>query len=440
MRGFSDGPSIVHCRAGPTANSVCPPLNILDPMTSPSVRRTSLFVSGVLALLFVAMGCASDPSPVSGTRIEVPAGAESGQPRFFAETTGRLWLSWVEPAGDGHALRYATRTDTTWTAPQTAAQGTDWFVNWADVPSLRPLPSGRLAAHYLQSNGPDPLAYGVRIRQSTAGGTWQPPVTPHDDGTETEHGFASLLPWPEDRLLAVWLDGRAMAGHEGHGGEMTLRAAVLDSTGTVAHRALLDDRTCECCPTTAVRTGDDALVAYRDRSDEEVRNIRLVRFDGQAWTEPRLLHDDGWQIAGCPVNGPALSADGDRVVAAWYTAPEGRPQVKVAFSGDGGRQFTEPVVVAEGTPTGRVDVVATGEGGAAVSWIGKHKGAAALLVQSAQPDGSTGPVIPMATLGSASRGVGMPRLVQSGDHLYAAWTSPDEKGVQAGRLAIDMLR
>lgn len=409
-------------------------------MTSPFVRRWPLLVSGLLALFFVATGCESDPSPVSGTRIEVPTGSESGQPHLFAEETGRLWLSWVESAGEGHALRYAKRTDTTWTSPQTAAQGTDWFVNWADVPSLRPLPNGRLAAHYLQSNGPDPLAYGVRIRQSTAGGTWQSSVTPHDDGTETEHGFASLLPWPEGQLLAVWLDGRKMEGKDGHGGEMTLRGAVIDSTGSVESDALIDARTCECCPTTAVRTGNEALVAYRDRSEDEIRNIRLARFDGQTWSEPTLLHDDGWQIAGCPVNGPALAAEGDRVIAAWYTAPGGKPRVKAAFSDDRGRQFTEPVVLAEGTPTGRVDVVPMEEGGAAVSWIGKHEDNAALLVRSVRPDGSTGPARPMATLGSASRGVGIPRLVRSGGDLYAAWTHPDDGGVQMARLGADVLR
>jgi hypothetical protein len=404
------------------------------------MSRASLLAGGAFALLVVATGCASESSPVSPTQIEVPASAESGQPHLFANEEGPLWMSWVEPAGEGHALRYATLNDTNWTAPRTVARGTDWFVNWADVPSFRSLPNGRLAAHYLQSNGSDPLAYAVRITQASADGTWQSAVTPHDDGTETEHGFASLLPWAEHQLLAVWLDGRKMAGQDGHGGEMTLRGAVLDSTGSVERQALIDARTCECCPTAAVRTGDEALVAYRDRSEDEIRNIRLARFDGESWSEPTLLHDDGWQIAGCPVNGPALAAEGDRVIAAWYTAPEGEPRVKVAFSDDGGRQFTEPVVVAESTPTGRVDVVPMEKGGAAVSWIGKHDGNAALLVQSVWADGSAGSARPMATLGSASRGVGMPRLVRNGGGLYAAWTQPDDGGVQMARLGIDALR
>jgi hypothetical protein len=398
--------------------------------------------SVVFASLLVAPGCQpEDAASVSATQLDVPASAESGQPHLYAGDDGTVWMSWVEPVGeDRHALRYATLDDTSWTEPQTAARGADWFVNWADVPSLRPLPDGRLAAHYLRSNGPSALAYAVRITQTTGGGTWRPAVTPHDDGTRTEHGFASLLPWPDHRLLAVWLDGRKMAGQDGHQGEMTLRGAVLDSTGTVEHRALLDARTCECCPTSAVRVGKEALVAYRDRAENEIRNIRLTRFDGQSWSAPTLLHDDGWQIEGCPVNGPALAAQGQRVAAAWYTAPEGRPRVRVALSDDGGRQFSAPVEVAAGTPTGRVDVAVLEDGPAVVSWLGQDEDTAALRVRAIRPEGSLGSPVTMAELTAASRGVGMPHLVRNDTHLYAAWTSPENEGVQMGRLPVDVLR
>lgn len=407
-----------------------------------SILRLSAFWGVLLVSLLVLPGCQPEgASSAFPTRLEVPASSTSGQPHLSAEDDGTVWVSWIERMETGqHALRYATRTDTSWSEPRTVAHGGDWFVNWADVPSLRPLPNDRLAAHYLRSNGSSSLAYQVRITQTTASGTWRPAVTPHDDETETEHGFVSLLPWPENKLLAVWLDGREMAGQEGHQGEMTLRGAVLDSAGTVEDRAMLDERTCECCPTSAVRVGDEALVAYRDRSKNEIRNIRLTRFDGRSWSAPTRLHDDDWQIAGCPVNGPALAARGHRVAAAWYTAPDGRTRVNVAFSDDGGREFSAPVVVAEGTPTGRVDVVLLESGAAVVSWMGQSDDTAALLLRSVRPDGTLGSPVTMTKLASASRGVGMPRLVRSEGHLYAAWTRPEKGGVQMGRLPVDAFR
>lgn len=389
----------------------------------------------------VLTGCHAD-NPSSSERLDVPAAQGSGQPHLQAADDGAVWLSWVEPVDEKqHALRYASFDGTGWSATETVATGDDWFVNWADVPSVRPLPDGRFAAHYLENNGPGTFAYGVRITQTDEDGAWQPVITPHRDETETEHGFVSLLPWEEDRLLAVWLDGRKMAdAGGGHLGEMTLRSGILAPSGTVERRDLLDDRTCECCPTSAVRTSEGALVAYRDRTEEEIRNIQLVRFDGEAWSDPYLLHDDGWKIEGCPVNGPALAANGDRAAAAWFTAAEGVPRVQVAFTEDGGRQFTEPTVVAEGETSGRVDAVLMEDGSAVVSWLGQDQGEAVIQGRQVHADGTMGPPVTLASVPSTSRDVGMPRMTRSGDHLYVAWVGTEEGGdssrVQLARIPV----
>ncbi len=402
----------------------------------------------LFALFCTGLGCGSDGSaptpPSSANTLAPPVGSGSGQPRLQIGPNNAVWLSWVAPRGENrHALRYTRHTDTAWTEPRTVATGTDWFVNWADLPSVRPLPDGRVAAHYLESNGKRALAYAVRITQTRSDGSWRKAITPHTDGTPTEHGFVSLLPWENHQLLAVWLDGRKMAG-PGHGqGEMTLRGAVLDSTGTVNQRAVIDGRTCECCATSAVQTGDEALVAYRDRSDAEVRDIQLVRFDGEQWSKPMLLHEDGWKIEGCPVNGPALAAQDDRVVAAWFTAADGRPRVKAAFSNDGGHRFTAPVVVAEGQTKGRVDVVMLNEDAAVVSWLGERDDHGVIQTRAVRSDSTMSAPMTIGTVPSAARSVGFPQLERSGSHLYAAWVTPDSTDtstVQVVRTPISAVR
>jgi hypothetical protein len=375
--------------------------------------------------------------------MEAPAGPGSGQPHLFADPDERVGLSWIEPVDSSRdAFQYAAFDGSSWSEPKTVATGTDWFVNWADVPSLRPLPDGRHVAHYLESSGPGVFAYDVRLTQATPDGNWQPAVTPHRDGTPTEHGFVSLLPWQDD-VLAVWLDGRQMdpdAGGHG-GGPMTLRSALLTPDGQIEQATLLDDRVCECCPTSAVRTAEGALVAYRNRSANEIRNIGLIRFDGTQWSDPYLLHDDGWQINGCPVNGPALAANGARVVAAWFTAPDGSPRVQAAFSDNSGRRFGDPVVIDGNRPTGRVDVVLLDDGSALVSWIGQDEDGSALRVRHVQPDGTAGRPRTVATV-SRSRATGMPRMVRAGDRVYWAWVG--ERGeasqVQVAHAALDALR
>lgn len=402
----------------------------------------SLGVCGLALCLLI--GC--QPGESAAPQVEqlsVPVDSGSGQPRLHVDESGTLWMSWVEPVDSiRHALRYATFDGTAWSEPETAARGADWFVNWADVPSLRPLPDGRLAAHYLQLEGSGSIiyAYDVRITQTDEDGTWQDAITPHRDGTPTEHGFVSLLPWEGD-LLAVWLDGRKMASSgDGHGGDaMTLRSALVSPSNTVTQSTQLDGRTCECCPTSAVRTSNGALVAYRDRSENEIRNIRLIRFDGEAWSEPYLLHDDGWQINGCPVNGPALAADGDRVAAAWFTAPNGQPRVNVAFSSDGGQQFDEPITVDRKGASGRVDVVLLEDSSALVSWMGNDADGSAVRVRHVQQDGTMAEAVSLASVESG-RSTGIPRIARSGDRLYVAWIDATADRVRAAATDVSALR
>ncbi|MFP4227521.1 MAG: hypothetical protein ACLFTE_01685 [Salinivenus sp.] len=408
------------------------------------VRWVGLRLLLVGTMVFLA-GCADGDRPTGpvADRMEGPAGPGSETPRLQVAGDSAVWLSWTAPKDSGHALRYAALDDT-WSDPVTVATGANWFVNWADLPSVVPLPEGRAAAHYLESKMPDSgvalLAYDVRLTQRSKTDTWHDPITLHNDDTQAEHGFVSMLPWQEDRLLTVWLDGRDMR----EDGDMTLRSAVVGPEGTVEQRRKIDERTCECCATSAVRVGDGALVAYRDRSDDEVRDIHVTRYDGTEWTEPTLLHDDGWEIEGCPVNGPALAANGERVAAAWFTAAAGTPRVRSAISTDGGQQFSEPVEVAKEGAKGRVDVALLDDGAAAVSWLESTEEGGAVRVRIVSPDAPTSSATTVARLPSASRAVGFPKMVHHDGALYHAWVRPDAEDtparVQVARTPVERLR
>ena len=253
------------------------------------------------------------------------------------------------------------------------------------------------------------------------------PTTPHRDGTATEHGFVSLVPWTENRTALVWLDGREMAGgqddHQGgdHDDAMTLRFAALDQDGRLTEEALLDARTCDCCQTAAARTPGGLVVAYRDRSEGEIRDIAITRLESGTWTSPEILHEDGWQIRGCPVNGPALDAQGEHVAAAWFTAADGVPRVHVAFSNDEGATFSEPTIVNGDTPLGRVDVVLRSGDSALVSWLERAGEQAAIRFRTVHSDGTVGPIMTVAET-SPARASGFPRMVRSGEQVFFAWT------------------
>jgi hypothetical protein len=308
------------------------------------------------ALISTPTGAAQAPaqgSPFAGAIAEEssPAPAGSAQPNLTVDRQGRVWLSWLEvrPEG-GHRFRLSSLHASGWSAPTTIAEGTQFVANWADFPSIFATSSGMLAAHWLERSGRGSYAYGVRVRTSPDGGrTWSAPLTPHADDSPTEHGFVSFFEAPGSDLGLVWLDGRDMSGGHGAppaagghgGGSMTLRARTL-ANGKLGDEMLVDARVCDCCQTAAARIDGGVIVAYRDRSDREVRDIAVSRFVNGAWSTPAPVHADNWEINACPVNGPAVDARGRSVAVAWYTLAGGSstglgangPRAKAAFSHD----------------------------------------------------------------------------------------------------------
>jgi hypothetical protein len=179
---------------------------------------------------------------------------------------------------------------------------------------------------------------------------------------------------------------------------------------------------CDCCSTDAVLAADGSVVvAYRDRSESEIRDISASRLEPNGWTAERPIHRDGWKISACPVNGPAMAAAGDRMVVAWFTAPAEKRVVNVAFSEDGGATFGKPLRIDGGKPDGRVDVVLLDGGTAVVSWLERGK----LQLGWVDASGLVGAPL-TATTADRSRAGGFPRLALLGDLLFLAWTEPGE--------------
>lgn len=359
--------------------------------------------------------------------IETPAGERSGEPFVTIDPAGALLLTWLQRADKGATLWFARKAGETWSVPAAIVESDALFVNWADFPSTSVDNAGTLVAHWLQKSGSGAYAYDVRLASSRDGRVWSRPIIAHDDGTETEHGFVSILPHPDGaRFAIVWLDGRNMKESSGgHGeGSMTLRYAALDpATMKLSDEALLDDRTCECCQTSMAMTPRGPVVAYRDRSDGEIRDIAIVRWMGDKWSAPTIIHPDGWEINGCPVNGPQIAASGDRVAVAWFTAAGNEPRVQVAFSDDGGATFASPVRVDDGKAVGRVDVLLHSSGAAVVTWLEEAGKVAIVRARLIGRDGWRSDTIEIARTES-SRSSGVPRIASDGRSVYFTWTEP----------------
>ena len=370
--------------------------------------------------------------------VEGPAGLNSAQPQLSVSTRGVL-LSWIEREGARATLRFAERTPTGWSVPRTVATGDNWFVNWADVPSVLRLPDGTLAAHWLQKSGPGTYAYDVRLSYSKSDGqTWSTPFVPHTDGTLTEHGFASLFPMAAGSLGLVWLDGRAMhpSGHDSaSGGAMTLRFGAFDRGWKPVAETALDLRVCECCPTTAAVTAEGPIVAYRNRSNEEIRDIYVTRLTNGKWSEPAPVFNDNWHITGCPVNGPMLAARGSTVAIAWFTGKENQNRAFVAFSQDNGRTFGAPIRLDDAQTLGRVDVELLEDGSAVGSWIEYAPGASKFRIRRVEPSGRRSAAVTVTPI-TSDRSAGYPRLARHDRELVMAWTESSPSLGQGPQLRV----
>jgi hypothetical protein len=381
-----------------------------------------------LAFVLVAGAC-QDPAesglsaPGAPVAIETPAPPGSNTPSLVVGRDGSAFLSWTERRADSSvAVRIAVRRGGVWDSARTIAERRPFFVNWADFPTVAVLRNGSLAAHWLEREATGKYAYGVRVvRSDDSARTWSAPITPHTDGLAAEHGFVTLWPEGEDGLGLAWLDGRKSAMPDS-AKEMTVRTAVVGSDGALHHDAVLDARSCDCCQVVSAATRTGHVVAYRDRSPDEIRDIVVVRRMGDTWSAPVTVHGDNWRIKGCPVNGPAIAARGDTVTVAWFTAAQDTARVLVARSVDGGATFDAPVRVDDGDPIGRVALVLNDAGGAVVGWMERvSKETSDVRVRTIANGRRSAAQTVTST--SPARQSGFPRMVVAGDTLLVAWTA-----------------
>jgi hypothetical protein len=390
------------------------------------ILRLSRALAALAALTFVIACRGEDALVNSPLRVEDEAPAASAgasTPYLTAASDGTVWMSWMERGADSAwVLRAAHRpVNGRWSEPVVVVRDSLIFANWADFPSIAVDDNGRLVSHFLRRSAPGKYSYHVWVTTSAdSGATWSTPQRLHSDTSASEHGFAALVPQPDGSTFAAWLDGRATGGETG---AMSLGFGVVDSTLHVRPDTMLDTRVCDCCQVAGTRTGGGgALFAYRDRSEDEVRDIAVVRFDEGRWWPPAIVIADGWVTRACPVNGPALSSRNHGVALAWFTNARDTAKVQLAFSTDRGATWSAAVRVDDGAPLGRVDVEYLADGGALVTWMEQSgKGVAEIRAKRVRSDG----VLSAATVVSATsdaRAAGFPRIAAASDTaVYVAW-------------------
>ncbi len=363
-------------------------------------------------------------------------------PNLSRDLQGNVWLSYVTQEGEHSSLRLSKWQENVWSKPELVAQGNNWFVNWADFPSVVSNDS-HLFAHWLEMNGEGTYAYGIRYSTRSVDGQWNKPLWLHIDNSTTEHGFVSLQP-DKDGAHALWLDGRNMqgAGHASHSNSvipkslddiqgMTLRYAYINNNAAVSKRIELDSLTCDCCQTTMIKAQDRIVIAYRDRvvtsPSTEIRDMNVMYNKSGQWQQSKNIPIDNWNIQACPVNGPVLSANANNVALVWFTAANAKPKIQVVFSDDNAESFKQAIDVDSNMNLGRVAIDWINAETVFISWIGMVESKTVLLYRLVSIDGIMSET-QIASEIDMSRSSGVPQVAQIEENkILIMWTKAGEQ-------------
>jgi len=403
---------------------------------------------GLLVLISGLAGCGGEPATetiTSDTRLlATPAAIGSMGPNLVSDSAGSVVLSWIEPIGDGRALRYSAFVDGSWGAPRTLTSGDNWFVNWADFPSVVPVSGSLWAAHWLVRREAGGYAYDIYAAISADNGaTWSAPFNPHTDGTDTEHGFVTIFP-NDGGVGMIWLDGRKMVNEvtdDVAASGMTLRSATFAADLSGTSDVLVDDLTCDCCQTDVAITAEGPVAVYRDRTVNEIRDIYVSRLVDGEWQDGQAVSDDNWDIPGCPVNGPVIQANGSDVAVAWFSAGDERPRVQAAWSADSGNSFAGAIEVSTDQPLGHVAATLLPNGDLVVSWQkNTGDGTANLSLRRVSSSGELGAIYVLQEAADIFA-FSVPQLLLNDNDLIAAWTSKtgDEYQVKSAAIPLGKL-
>ena len=332
----------------------------------------------------------------------------------------------------------------------------------------------------------------IRVARSTDGGrTFGQAETIHDSSLTGARGWSSLVIDADGAAHVAWLDGRnsgkpaatsagSGAGHAAGGGHA--HAAPRSSSGRpeqsskgeptrqdIFHMTLSPDgrrqespvaaNVCFCCKTSVTTAPADTrakrdggprgvvYVAWRHIYPVNLRDMAVASSTdgGRTFSEPVRVSEDGWQLEGCPEDGPSIAVSPDGTLhITWPTIPAkgaSRKGIFYSYSTDDGRTFAprsrldeDPEVTNAAHP--QIAVV-----GSRVAVVWDESTAAGprvrvRLIGSREEAGSWRPEFAPAVTFSEPGPISCPTVSASGTGLVGAWTTNTAKGseIQVRRL------
>ena len=381
-----------------------------------------MYRSVFILFFLVTISCSKKEFKVES--IQFPYGNNNAQPNLVSKD-GNLTLSWISSVENQEAvLLYTQYKDNSWSEPVRITSGSDWFVNWADFPA-NAINGNLLLTSYLKKSASGTYTYDILLNFETlSGNKIKDNFLLNTDGIKAEHGFVSMIPNNSSGFYVTWLDGRNTVSKtkETHHKAMTIRFAEITNTGEIINETELDATTCDCCQTSIALSSEGPIVVYRNRSEDEIRDIYITKYRNGIWEQPVPVFNDGWEINGCPVNGPKVVVNRTTTAVAWFTAADDNPKVNLSFSLSDKDEFNLPIQLNDLDAIGRVDVAFLNSKEVIVSYIEFDENATYLKVKKVSVEVEVSKAFIISVIDSG-RDTGVPQLEVMDNIVYLVWTN-----------------
>ncbi len=372
--------------------------------------------------------------------IRVSSGdADAAEPAIAASPDGSVYVVWVNHSqgagadvmvarfnGDGQMQGSAARvnpqpeTATAWRGdPPTIVVAPDHtvFVGWTARVNSE---SGHTNDLYLSSSRDHAQTFAA-------------PTKVNDDSKPAGHGMHSLVVGKDGHVYVAWLDERNIApmaakdtelaantkGHHVESNSEVFMASSTDGRSFSANKRVATNA-CPCCKT-ALAIADDGRVylSWRQVLPGDFRHIAVTSSidQGRTFTEPRIVSDDQWMLAGCPVSGSNMVVSDDGTLhVLWYSAGKnGETGLYSSKSEDHGNSFDPRILLANGETRGTPVLLKYGKRLTAV-W---EDGLGQVMTGSlGVPEESVSLRIPSSTL---------PAAIETAKHLFVAYIAKKDE-------------
>jgi Cu/Ag efflux protein CusF len=360
---------------------------------------------------------------------------EAAEPAAAPARDGTVYVAWVEHRGEeadvwlahfdgeGKTLGPPARVN-----PK-AGEASAWR---GDPPTLAVAPDGTIYVGWTARDEAGAHASTLYLSASRDGGrAFGPPSKVNDDAKPGVHGMHSLAVAGDGRVYLAWLDERDIVPKEAdpskapshmhtESNRTVYFASSADGGRTFSPNRRVAGEVCPCCKT-SLAVGEDGRVyaAWRQVLPGNFRHIAVASSTdgGQTFSPPAVVSDDRWELQGCPVSGPALSAGAaGSLRVLWYTAGEaGKPGLYWSETRDGGRAFSPRQALAETGGRGTPVLLKDAGGGFTAMWEGSDGATPVTVMAGLSGDGR--PAEPSTLISGGA----LPAAVEVGGRLFVAY-------------------